>query len=261
MKYLRIYKILAIHNFSTLIHSRLDFLTLILGKLIRMGFMFIWILSIFNFIPSLVGYSKGQTLLFFATFNLIDILVQVFFFRGFWFIQKWVKQGEFDRILTYPINPIFTTAFKITDWMDVITLVPAFGLVFYTTGLLEIPLSFINIALYVFLIVNGIIIAFALNLFMAATTFYTTETRNIFWFYRDLMSTGRFPPEIFSNPLRLFFTFIMPVAVIIAFPARALLGLLSLKGILYALSLSSLLVYLSLRFWKNSLKRYSSASS
>ena len=261
MKYLRVYKILAIHNFSTLVASRLDFWTLILGKLIRMGFMFVWILAIFNFIENLAGYSKAQTLMFFATFNLVDILAQVFFFRGFWFIQQWVKDGEFDRILTYPLSPIFTTAFKITDWMDVVTLIPSFGLLIYALRLLGSPLGLANLLLYMFLIINGLLIAFAINLFIASITFYTTETRNIFWLYRDLMYTGRFPPEIFNNIIRLFFTFVMPVVVIIAFPTRVLLGLLSLKGILYAVSFSLVVTSLSFLFWKNSLNRYSSVSS
>jgi len=226
-----------------------------------MGFMLIWILSIFNFIPKLSGYSKGQTLLFFATFNLIDILAQVFFFRGFWFIQRWVKEGEFDRILTYPINPIFTTAFRITDWMDVLTLIPAFGLLIYTIGLLNTNLTLGGLFFYILLIINGLFIAFALNLFIAAATLYTTETANIFWLYRDLMYTGRFPTDIFNNFLRLFFTFVMPVAVIIAFPTKALLGLLTWRGLLYAVSLSFFLNILSYKFWKSSLKRYASVSS
>ncbi len=260
-KYLKVYKILAIHNFSSLIASRLDFWLLILGKLVRMGFLFVWVFSIFNFIEKLAGYTLGQTLLFFATFNLVDILAQVFFFRGFWFIQKYVKEGEFDRILLYPINEIFLTAFKITDWMDVMTLVPAGALVVYAATLLPVMPSLFQVILYLLLCFNGVLIAFAFNLFIASLTFYFHETENLFLLYRDLMTVGRFPTEIFSHPLQIIFTFVLPVAVIIAFPAKVLMGFLSLQSILYAFALSSTLIFLAVKFWNASLKHYSSASS
>jgi ABC-2 type transport system permease protein len=234
---------------------------LISGKLIRMGFLFVWVFSIFNFIDQLAGYSLAQTLLFFATFNLVDILAQIFFFRGFWFVQTYVKEGEFDRLLLYPISEIFLTALKITDWMDVLTLLPAISLVVYAVSLLPVLPSFLQILLYLLLCFNGVLIAFGLNLFIASLTFYTSETENLFLLYRDLMTVGRFPTEIFSSPLQLLFTFVFPVAVIIAFPAKVLLGILSPAGILYAFILSLALLFLALKVWKISLRRYSSASS
>jgi len=261
LKYLKVYKILALNNFAALVGSRLDFWLLILGKLIRMGFLFVWVLAIFNFINKLAGYTLGQTLLFFATFNLVDILVQVFFFRGFWFIQTYVKEGGFDRILLYPINEIFLTAFKITDWMDVMTLIPAGALVVYAVTLLPTAPSFAQIILYLLLCLNGVLIAFAFNLFIASLTFYTPETENLFLLYRDLMTVGRYPTEIFSGPLQILFTFVLPVAVIVAFPTKVFLGILDWKLVWYAFALSLTLVFLAVKFWNHSLKHYSSASS
>jgi len=260
-KYLKIYKILTVHNFSSLIASRLDFWLLIFGKLVRMGFLFVWVFAIFNFINKLAGYTLGQTLLFFVTFNLVDILAQVFFFRGFWFIQQYVKEGEFDRILLYPISEIFLTAFKITDWMDILTLIPAGSLVVYAVTLLPAVPSLGQIVLYLLLCLNGVLIAFALNLLIAGLTFYTPETENVFLLYRDLMTVGRYPTEIFSHPLQIIFTFVFPIAVIIAFPAKILLGILSFRAIIYAFALSATLIFLAVKFWNASLKHYSSVSS
>ena len=75
------------------------------------GFMFLLILGIFEFVPSLAGYAKGEVVLFFAFFNLVDLLAQIFFFRGFWFLQEYVQSGEFDKILTYPVSPFFFNSF------------------------------------------------------------------------------------------------------------------------------------------------------
>jgi ABC-2 type transport system permease protein len=259
-KYLKVYKILAVHNFSVLIGSRLDFWLLIAGKLIRMGLVLLMIASIFNFVPVLADYTRAETLLFFATFNIIDILAQAIFFRGFWFTQKWVREGEFDHFLKYPINPLFMNAFKITDWMDILTLIPAVAILIYTFSLFgSIHPWFLF--LYCLLVLNGVLIAFAINVFIASLNFYTPETENAFLLYRDLMYTARFPTEIFGEPLRLLFTFALPIAVIVAFPAKAFLGILNWKWVWFAFALSSILVFSSIKFWKRSLKHYSSASS
>jgi ABC-2 type transport system permease protein len=259
-KYLKVYKILAVHNFSVLIGSRLDFWLLIAGKLIRMGLVLLMIASIFNFVPVLADYTRAETLLFFATFNIIDILAQAIFFRGFWFTQKWVREGEFDHFLKYPINPLFMNAFKITDWMDILTLIPAVAILIYTFSLFgSIHPWFLF--LYCLLVLNGVLIAFAINVFIASLNFYTPETENAFLLYRDLMYTARFPTEIFGEPLRLLFTFALPIAVIVAFPAKAFLGILNCKWVWFAFTLSSVLVFYSIKFWNHSLKHYSSASS
>ncbi len=259
-KYLKVYKILALNNFAALVGSRLDFWLLITGKLIRMGLVLLMITSIFNFVPTIAGYSRAQTLLFFATFNIVDILAQALFFRGFWFTQQWVREGEFDHFLKYPINPLFLNAFKITDWMDILTLIPAAGILVYTFSLFE-GLHWWFLFLYSLLVLNGVLIAFAINVFIASLNFYTPETENAFLLYRDLMYTARFPTEIFGEPLRLLFTFALPIAVIVAFPAKALLGILDWKLVWYAFALSSFLVFASIKFWNTSLKHYSSASS
>jgi ABC-type uncharacterized transport system permease subunit len=251
---------LAVHNFSSLISSRVDFWLLIFGKLIRMGLVFLMIASIFNFVPVLADYTRPEALLFFATFNIVDILAQAIFFRGFWFTQKWVREGEFDHFLRYPINPLFLNAFKVTDWMDILTLIPAAAILVYTFSLFP-SIHWWFLFLYGLLVLNGILIAFAINVFIASLNFYTPETENAFLLYRDLMYTARFPTEIFGEPLRLIFTLVLPIAVIVAFPAKAFLGILNWRWVWFALALSSVLVFSSIKFWNASLKHYSSASS
>lgn len=258
--YLKVYKQLAIYNFSSLVASRLDFFTLLAGKFLRMSFLFIFILGVFEVLPDLAGYTKGEVVLFFAFFNLVDLLVQVFFFRGFWFLQDYVQSGEFDKILTYPINPIFLTAFKITDWMDVVTLVPAVGLLMY--GLSQTGgvggTGGIGSLLLVF---TGLATAFGFCLFLSGITFYTTKMGNVWWLFRDLAAMARFPLAIFPTAFAALVTYIVPIGIIFNWPAKAMLGQLSLWQFALALALAVFWVILGKKFWDFSIKRYSSASS
>ena len=258
--YLKIYKQLAIYNFSALVASRLDFFTLLIGKFLRMGFLFVFILGIFEFIPDLAGYTKGEIVLFYAFFNLLDLFVQIFFFRGFWFLQEYVQTGEFDKILTYPISPIFLTAFKILDWMDVVTLLPASALLCYGL-LLNGGIGGLGGIGSVAMTVTGIMTAFGFCLFLSGITFFTTRMSNVWWLYRDLATMARFPLSIFPATFAAFLTYVIPVGIIFNYPAKAVLGNMGFTGYAVSLLLAVFWIFIGKKFWDFSLKRYSSASS
>ena len=79
--------------------------------------------------------------------------------------------------------------------------------------------------------------------------------------YRDLTSLGRFPVDIYREPLRGFLTFLVPVGIMMTLPAKALMGLVNLQAVVLSFTLSFVLIFLSLKFWNFALTKYSSASS
>lgn len=232
-----------------------------MGKFLRMGFLFIFILGIFEYIPSLAGYSKAEAVLFFAFFNLIDLLVQIFFFRGFWFLQEYVRTGEFDKILTYPVSAKFLVAFKITDWMDVVTLLPTPLLFIYSISGSGINISFIRIISVIFFIFAALLTAYGFCLFLSAITFYTTNMGNVWWLLRDTAAMARFPLSIFPTIFAGIITYIFPIGIIFNWPAKAMLGQLAWWQYLLVAFFALVWLFLGTVSWNSSVKRYTSASS
>jgi ABC-2 type transport system permease protein len=89
----------------------------------------------------------------------------------------------------------------------------------------------------------------------------TTEIDHAVMIYRDLTSMGRVPVDIYKEPLRSVITFAIPVGIMMTFPAKAFLGMLSWQFIVLSLVLGLLFFVLSLRIWHYALSRYASASS
>jgi ABC-type uncharacterized transport system permease subunit len=56
-------------------------------------------------------------------------------------------------------------------------------------------------------------------------------------------------------------TFVAPIGLMMAFPAKAFFGLLSGPLILVPFTFSAIMMILSLRLWRLALRQYSSASS
>ena len=106
----------------------------------------------------------------------------------------------------------------------------------------------------------GLSIALSFHILVLSLGILTSEN-NAILVYRDLVGMGRVPVDIYAEPIRSLITFIFPVGIMMTFPAKALMGLLSWQPILYAVFFSIILFYSSLSAWRFALKNYSSASS
>ena len=89
----------------------------------------------------------------------------------------------------------------------------------------------------------------------------TTEIDHTIMIYRDVTSMARFPVDIYSEPLRGFITFVIPVGVMMTFPPKALFGLLHPSMIFVSMMIGISMLVISITFWRYSLSKYSSASS
>lgn len=260
IRYFRFWRRAITLHFQVLTASRVDFLFFFVGKIARMFFFLIFFIALFGITKTVAGYTEGEVMLFFATMNLIDIVVQLFWYRGFTILPRLIKDGDFDFMLTKPISPLFHVAFHIFDFFDLTTMPVAIGLLWYAITLLpHYPASaWLLYSLFLFV---GLILAFALNLFLASLTFYSIESANLWSLYRDLIYIARFPPEVFPNGVRVFFTYVIPILAIVSFPTKALLGRLSLGSAIFACVLSVFTLVFASKFWHRGLRDYASASS
>src|ERR1035437_10388886 len=78
MRYFRIWTRLGIISFMVQAESFLSSFGYLLGKLVRIGFFLFFLFSIFKHTDALVGYTLPEVALFFLTFNIVDILAQLF---------------------------------------------------------------------------------------------------------------------------------------------------------------------------------------
>ncbi len=101
----------------------------------------------------------------------------------------------------------------------------------------------------------------AIHVMVAALITINNEVDNALMFYRDIETMGRFPVDIYREPLRQILTFVVPIGIMFTIPAKALLGLVSWQGVIAALAVGLISIALAFRFWDYAVKKYSSASS
>lgn len=258
-RYLKIWWMATIMSSQIAFLSRFGAFVFTIGKFLRFLFFLFFLYLIASKTKAVGEYSLWQVVFFYATFNFIDTLTQLLL-REVYRFRSYVVRGYFDYILTKPISPLFRSLFGGSDILDLPMLLLSIFLLFISVGNIGI-FSLEKIFLYIFLVFNAFFIALAFHIAVLAIGVLTTEVDNAIMLYRDLTMMGRFPVDIYKEPIRGIFTFIIPIGIMMTFPPKALMGILSPNFILLAIIIGSLLFISSIYLWKISLKYYSSSSS
>lgn len=228
----------------------------ITGKIIRFFFYLTLLVIVLNQTKVLATYNLNQIVVFFLIFEIIDIVGQLFF-RGIYFFRNEVITGHFDLTLVKPANALFQVLTAQTDLLDT----PLLIIVFYLFTRLNFHLTLFNLILFIFMFISGFILITAIHIIVASIGIITTEVDHVIWIYRDLSLMCRVPIDIYLNSVQVILTFIIPMAIIFTFPAKALMGLLAWPWLIFSFAISCLLLLAALKFWQFSLTKYSSASS
>ena len=256
--YLKIWWLMSKNSFQEVLSMRKVFFLFFFAKTIRFLFFFGFLYFLLKGTKTLAGYDQPQVLFFFLTFNVVDIFAQ-FLFKEVYRFRPLIVSGDFDLVLAKPVNPLFRVLMGGADIIDLTTIIPLLFAVFYVARAFSPDSA--QVGLYIVLVVIGIAIAMAFHIAVLALGVITLEIDHTILIYRDLKNLGRLPIDIYKQPLQAFLTDLIPVGIMITFPAKALMGLLTPAGALTSLVFAVISIWLSLKFWNFALTKYTSASS
>lgn len=246
------------NSIQALFANRFGIIVFVFGKLFRVLIYLAFIYFLFAGAKEIAGYAQNQALLFMTTFIFLGSAGQMFFREVYRFRGK-VVSGDFDFDLVKPIHPLLRNIFGGFDLLDLVTM-PIFTFVLVRTISL-LTFNTRDLLFYFLLSANGMLIMFAIHVLVAALVAINHEVDHAVMIYRDIETMGRFPVDIYKEPLRQILTFVIPVGLMFTIPAKALLGLLSWQIIAVSFMVGFASVLLSLKFWDFAVKKYSSASS
>ena len=245
-------------NFSlqTVLANKWGSLIFIIGKLLRYFLFLVIIMNIATQTKHIAGYTLNQLVVFYLVYTFVDTITQMLF-RGIYFFREMLIDGRFDYYLLRPINPLFQILTAYIDPLDLpILLIVSIGLLMQSFHAV-----FMNIVLYWFTLVLSFVIMLAIHILIAAFGILFLEVDNIVMFMRDIYRMGQVPVDIYEPVVRFAVSYIIPIAIIMNVPAKALLGIISMQNILIALLMATGLVVISIKIWGLALEHYTSASS
>jgi len=261
-RYLKIYAHIFSFTLKSLMEFRLNFVAQLFYGPSYVLVLFSLLYLALSHQPNLGGWQKEEVILLFSVFHLLYTLCLFGFIKGVrHLLWDGLRTGEFDFVLTKPVNPQFLATFSRPELQHLLLFVGI--LVLFTRQLLIFApiLSLIHILLFLFFSVVAIAgVYFSLTTY-ATLGFYITRGRQISEFFDKTCDFAEYPVPIFPDSLQLiFFTFI-PIALFGYVPAAMLLGKASWVMALTSLITLTVFIIINQIAWKHALRRYSSASS
>lgn len=256
--YARIWLIMSRNAFMVYLSQKNILAVLLTGKIFRFFFSVIFLFFLVSGSRGLAGYSTSQVIFFFLTYNLIDITTQ-FLFREVYRFRPLVISGDLDLILSKPFNPLFRILMGGADVIDLITIPPVVAAIVYVAY--SFHPTIINIVMYIIFVCNALVIALAFNIFVISMGIITLEVDHTIMIFRDLSRLGSVPIDVYTEPFKSFITFIIPIALMLSIPSKALMGFATLPWLIFTLCFAYIFLFAASNFWKFALKKYTSASS
>jgi ABC-2 type transport system permease protein len=259
-RYAELYTYFLRQNVKLLLEYRASFIVGLAGVLLTHGgsLAFIWV--IMSQLPSLNGWSLPEVLLIYGL---------VFFSRSFahmftdntWAMGYFVREGEFDRLLVRPIDPLFHL---LADGFNVDGLgsfLVGASLVLTAGQALGIFSSLLNITYLAVAVVSGAVIFFSLNLISSVSAFWIIDSLPVSEAVFGNYLFAQYPLSIYPRAIRFMLTWIIPYGFTSFYPATFLLG--RDLGPLVWLSplVAAVLVVIGYRLWGVGLQRYESTGS
>jgi len=232
---------------------------------------FCFYLVLFHYTPEISkgsGWTKNPFFVFLATSMIVNSVLQVFILPNMDRFSELIRKGDLDFILLKPIDTQFAVSFERIKWSGLSTTLIGIALLVYGLKNIEFTPGPIEVTLYIVYIACGVAILYSVIVSLAAASVVMGRNQTLYDFWFSLTIFSRYPMEIYTGrlgtPLRLGFSFLIPILLAINVPARFMAKPLArgegaLAGYAIIAAVASLLM--SRWIFKRALRGYRSASS
>lgn len=172
-----------------------------------------------------------------------------------------IRTGTLDFVLLKPADAQFlvsTSRFEPWKGLDALAALGLLGWAFHRLGRAPSPAGAL---LSLALLACAVVVLYSVWILVVAAAFWVVRLDNLAYLFGALFDFARWPVTLFKGGFRLFFTFVIPLALMTTYPAEALLGTLAARTAVLAALGSLVFAALARAVWLRAMARYTSASS
>lgn len=262
-KHLSILFIFLKYSLQTEMQYRFNFF---MGIILDVLFFFtkiIYALIVYKTDVIINGLNPDAILLFIGTYTIVQGLFTLLFLVNFnYTLPDSVREGTLDIYMTKPISLQFVVS---TMHIEISTMVPdligGIILVIIACDRLDLDLTLHQILIYLFLIMVGLIIAYAFFFLIQLLSFFFINVRAISDVSGEIFSLNNLPMTVYNKIIRFVGIYILPIFLITNYAPMYLLRQLTIWQFLWFVFIAILLLILSRCAWTSVIKKYTSASS
>jgi ABC-2 type transport system permease protein len=260
-RYLRLYLRFLSFSFSRALEFRLDFFFRIWMDLVwnAVNFGFFWV--IYQHVPLLGGWTFDQMLVFIGGVFFTDGIHMTVFSSNMWWLPIFINKGDLDYHLTRPVSPLFFVSLREFAANSFVNLLVASGILVWALARFPGHFGFRSVLVYLALLFVGVLLHYALNMIFLIPTFWMHTSSGLREIFFQMEQYTTRPYGIFTGWVARTLISILPFALIVSFPTRALFEGLSGKLAFHMLAVTAAAFVVMKVLWMAGIRAYASASS
>jgi ABC-2 type transport system permease protein len=247
-------------HIKEMIEFRVSFMVGLLAIFMVQGASLATIWVILRQVPSLSGWTLPEVLLIYGLVIFSRSCTQMFT-EYIWALEFYIREGEFDRYLVRPIDPLFhllAGGFSLEGLGNFLL----GGTLIVTTGrALGIFASAFNMAYLAVAVASGAVIFFAINLITCTSSFWIINSTPVSAAVFENYLFAHYPLNIYPRAIQFVLTWIIPYGFASFYPASFLLGRDAGPLVWLSPLVAAVLLVFGYRFWLVGLNHYEGTGS
>lgn len=261
MRYLTLLRVQVKAALLLALQYRLDFFMEVGMALLWSGTALVPLYVLFSMRDGVRGWTAEEMLVVVGFFTLLKGVLGSVIQPSLSQAVEHIRKGTLDFLLLKPADAQFllsTSKLELAHLADVLA-----GLAIIGWALAHLPgrATAGGFALAALLLVCALAILYAIWIMVVSLAFRVVKIDNMNVLIVSLFEAARWPSSIFRGALALFFTFIIPLALLTTYPALALLGKADATHLGTAVAVALVLLGVSRLVWTRSIRSYAGASS
>ncbi len=261
LKYTHIYGAILKINFARFLEYRGNFIPNSLVSILWGAFSIVVIVLLMSNSTSIYGWKRSELLVLTAAYSAIVGMFHTLFTRNFEEMSNIIHKGQLDGMLLKPIDAQFMLTNLNINFPSFPRVFIAIGFILWVLQINHIVVTPIQWLYFVLLGCIGLLLLYSIFFTILTITVWQSHLSNLNELLHHLLDSAKFPQDMYRQFFAYGAFFLIPIALIISLPTKALFARLSGIDVTIFFALACGLFLFSRIFWKFALRSYTSASS
>jgi len=265
-KYARLLGSLAKYALAREMAFRSNFLVKVSVEVLWLAIMLAFYRVVFAKTSTVAGWSEPQYLFFVGCYFALNGIIETLFLENCNEFTELVRTGDLDFLLLRPVDEQFLVSCRKIDWGTALN-VPM-GAAIMVLALRGMGWQFdpVRVLAFLAMFACGCLIAYSFMLALTSTSVWLVRNQSLMEMWWLFSSLSRYPKEIFlgatwAEPIGRFFTYVLPILLVVNVPAHAMVKAFEPGLIAFTLAATAASALGSRWFFRRALRSYRSASS
>lgn len=226
------------------------------------GLLFIFFLVDGQVVQSIGGWKQEEVLFIYGYSMIAMAIFTTFAINLYQFANRYIIQGQFDRVLLRPLNSLCQVLFESFNLESIGGL--ATGIAVVTYALQKMQRSF-GVLDFLWVLISGLsggIILISVFVIVSSLSFHFQDRLGIAPPIFNLINFGRYPTPIFHKVIQFILSFVVPFAFVAFYPATHFFNREGFAWLCYGTPfMAGLCAFVAAVAWKFGVGRYESTGS